>query len=62
MHRFQHRNTRNVKKGNMTLLKVHNFLVTESKDLEVDKNAGEIIQKINLKTVPVTSKRILINS
>jgi hypothetical protein len=51
-----------VKKGNMTLLKVHNFLVTESKDLEVDKNAGEIIQKINLKTVPVTSKRILINS
>jgi hypothetical protein len=46
MCKFQHGNPRNMKKqGNGTSPKIHNFLVTDSKDIEVDEMPDKEFKK-----------------
>jgi hypothetical protein len=41
----------NMKKCNMTPLKVHKYLVTESKDIKVDEIKGKGFKRLNSKVV-----------
>jgi hypothetical protein len=57
MHKYQHKNTRNMKKqSSISLFKVHNSLATDFKDMKWMK--CQIIQKNNFFKRSMNSKKI----